>query len=168
MVELTNRRLSADDLSGTWNRSLTEMLRNHEGIGEKVDFIQERLLQRLKGGQSQNPLVAHCVEYLRRRDGSAAVADLQRETGYERRHLEKLFSRDVGVSPKTLAGIFRFQRFYKKLVRVNSFDSLKEDVHKYYYDDAHFNKDFKKMTGFPPKYYFLNVPNRFGRQLSLK
>lgn len=167
MVELADRRVPADDLSGTWSRSLTEMLRNHEGIREKVDFIQERLLQRLNGG-FQNPLVAFCVEYLRRTDGSATVSDLQRETGYEKRHLEKLFRKDVGVSPKTLAGIFRFQRFYQKLVRVNSFDSLKEDVHRYYYDDAHFNKDFKRMTGFPPKYYFLKVPNRFGRQLSLE
>jgi AraC-like DNA-binding protein len=166
MVELTNRRLFADELSGTWNRSLTEMLRNHKGIFEKVDFIQERLLRRLKEGRSPNPVVAYCVDYLKLTNGAASIQDLELKTGYEKRHLESLFSSNVGVSPKTLSRIFRFQWFYRKWARVPSFDHLKEDVHEYFYDEAHFNKEFKRMTGFPPKHYFLKVPNRFGRQLS--
>jgi AraC-like DNA-binding protein len=163
MVELTDRRLLADDLSGTWNRSLTEMLRNREGIVEKIDFIQDRLWRSLK--QAQNKIVAYCVDYLKRTQGYATIRDLERETGYERRHLERLFSKNVGMSPKKLAEIFRFQKFYKELATA-SLDSLKEDVHDYFYDDAHFNKAFKKMSGFPPKYYSLKIPNRFGRLLS--
>jgi len=166
MDELTDRRLSAYELSRTWNQSLTEILRNCEGVGGKIDFIQDRLWQCVSHGQPQNPLVAFCVDFLKRSNGSATVLDLERRTGYERRHLEKLFNENVGVPPKMLAGIFRFQSFHRKLAHAASFESVRSDVHKYFYDEAHFNKSFKKMTGFSPKHYFLKVPNRFGRLLS--
>ncbi|MGA2615756.1 MAG: DUF6597 domain-containing transcriptional factor [Spirochaetia bacterium] len=167
MAELTNRRLNADDLSGIWSRSCTETIRNLEGIPAKIDFIQGRLLRSLRHGQSQNAIVQCCVDYLKLTNGAASIRDLELKTGYERRHLENLFSSNVGVSPKTLSRIFRFQWFYKKWARVPSFEHLKEDVHEYFYDEAHFNKEFKRMTGFSPKHFFLKVPNQFGRQLSL-
>ena len=171
MAELTDLRLCADDLAGTWNASLTEMLANHGSTREKIDFIQDRLWQRVKsgvkGGEYRDPLVAFCVEFLKRSNGSATILDLERQTGYERRHLEKLFRKNVGVSPKMLAGMFRFQTVHRKLANADSFDAVRADVHKYFYDEAHFGKTFKKMTGFSPKHYFSHVPNRFGRQLSL-
>jgi len=182
MGELTNRLMPVDVLSGTWSHTCSEQVRNLEGTREKVDFIQERFFQGLKRDRdmkrvasrnarssdlhSQNPVVEYCVDFLRRTNGKASISELERRTGYERRSLEILFKRNVGVSPKTLAGIFRFQWFYRKIARTLSYDALKEEMYQYFYDQAHFTRDFKRMTGFPPR-HFLNVPNEFGRQLSL-
>ncbi len=175
MGELTNRLVPVDTLSSTWNLSCSERVRNLEGIREKVDFIQEWFFEGLKreasrntrsDQQSQNPVVEYCVDFLRRTNGKASISDLERRTGYERRSLEILFKRNVGVSPKTLAGIFRFQWFYRTVNRTASYAALKEEMYQYFYDQAHFTRDFKRMTGFPPK-HFVKVSNEFGRRLSL-
>jgi len=79
-----------------------------------------------------------------------------------------LFKQHVGFSPKLLARIFRFQNFYRRWARGLSFDAMKEELYDYYYDQAHFTKEFKKMTGYTPRRFADEVPNEFGRQLSLE
>jgi AraC-like DNA-binding protein len=44
---------------------------------------------------------------------------------------------------------------------------VKEDLYDYYYDQAHFIKEFKGMTGYSPRQYTLGVSNEFGRRISL-
>jgi AraC-like DNA-binding protein len=48
------------------------------------------------------------------------------------------------------------------------YEALKEELHDYYYDQAHFTKEFKKMTGYSPGKFTREVTNEFGRRLTLK
>jgi AraC-like DNA-binding protein len=89
-------------------------------------------------------------------------------TGYTRRYLDVLFKQHVGLTPKVLAGIFRFQMFYQKWAQGQSYDVLKERLYDHYYDQAHFSKEFKRMTGHSPRELMNDVPNDFGRRLALK
>jgi hypothetical protein len=45
---------------------------------------------------------------------------------------------------------------------------LKGEFYDDYYDEAHFCKEFKRMTGFSPRQFTLAVTNEFGRRLTLK
>jgi hypothetical protein len=72
------------------------------------------------------------------------IKELERKTGYARRYLDLLFKHHVGLSPKVLAGIFRFQKFYQKWARGLSYDAFKEELYDYYYDRAHFSEEFKR------------------------
>jgi methylphosphotriester-DNA--protein-cysteine methyltransferase len=72
----------------------------------------------------------------------------------------------VGLSPKALAEIFRFQRFYRKWAQGLRYDVLKQELYDYYHDQAHFTKEFKRMTGYSPQKFTLEVSNEFGRRLS--
>jgi hypothetical protein len=65
------------------------------------------------------------------------------------------------------AGIFRFQRFYRKWAEQRPFGELKDKLYDYYYDQAHFTKEFKRMTNFSPEHFTVEVFNEFGRRLSL-
>ncbi|HTP59643.1 MAG TPA: helix-turn-helix domain-containing protein, partial [Spirochaetia bacterium] len=78
------------------------------------------------------------------------------------RHLDREFSDHVGLSPKTLANIIRFQRIYAGALVSPESSRLSDDVYDFYYDQAHFIKYFKRFTGFPPG-KFQAVGNRFGR-----
>jgi AraC-like DNA-binding protein len=167
MGELTNRLSPAEDLSGAWDRSFADRIWNHEGTRGKVDLIQGRLIQALRRGRPRNPLVEYCVDYLLRTNGVAAISDLEDKTGYGKRSLELLFKKYVGVSPKTLAGIFRFQWLYRKFARGQSYEAVKKDLYELFYDQSHFTNEFRKMTGFSPRHYSLKVRNEFGRRLTL-
>jgi AraC-like DNA-binding protein len=72
-----------------------------------------------------------------------------------------LFSEHLGISPKALATILRFQKFYKVLSAMNS-DYLKNEIYDLYYDESHFVKEFKRYTGFSPT-RFAVLPNDFGK-----
>ena len=108
------------------------------------------------------------MQLLKSSDGRIAIQQLAQQTGYSRRYLDLLFREHVGLSPKVLAGIFRFQKFYRKWATGQSFDLVKEDLYEHYYDQSHFSKEFTKMTGHPPRKFFAEVSNEFGRRLTLR
>jgi hypothetical protein len=168
MEETANGLFDSEMVFGRWGRETRETLRNLEEINQKVNFIQDQFVSLLRKTPRHDALIEFCVGALRLSHGRIAVGELERRTGYSRRYLDLLFNRHIRLSPKVLAGIFRFQAFYRKWAQGLPYDVLKEDLYDYYYDQAHFTKEFKKMTGYSPRKFILEVPNEFGRRLSLK
>jgi AraC-like DNA-binding protein len=168
MDESANRLLSADVIFAKWGREMRERLRNVEGVNAKADFIQDQMAKLAQATRLRNPVVEFCVNTLKRTDGLISVQELERKTGYSRRYLEILFKTHVGLSPKVLAGICRFQKFYTKWAQGAPFDEIKDSLYDHYYDQAHFTKEFKRMTSFSPQQFSNDVVNDFGRTLSLR
>jgi AraC-like DNA-binding protein len=166
MGELTNRRLPAEVLFPKWGREVSEMVRNKVHISEKIDCIQSHLIALLQERDRHNPVVRFCAESLKNSNGLITVRDLERRTGYSSRYLEMLFTNHVGLSPKALGRIYRFQRFYKRWAAGEIYGTLKSELYDYYYDQAHFTKEFKRMTTFSPEHFMSKVVNEFGRQLA--
>jgi AraC-like DNA-binding protein len=166
MQETVDGHFDAEVVFGTWGRKVKEKLGNLENVGQKVHLIQDQLVRLLNENQRDNRLVDFCVRTLAHSHGRIPIKELERTTGFTRRYLAQLFRQQVGLSPKALAGIFRFQKFYQQLVRGLPYDALKGELHDYYYDQAHFTKEFKRMTGYSPLKFSREVPNEFGRRLS--
>ncbi len=167
MIETANHLSTIEDILGKLGRELREELYNLKSIRGKIDFIQTKMVQMLDKRQLQSSIVKYCVDALKLSDGLLAVSELERKTGYSRRYLEMLFKNHVGFSPKVIAEIFRFQIFYGKWAKGRSYDELKEELNNYYFDQAHFSKEFKKMTGFSPLQFTNEVSNEFGRRLTV-
>lgn len=168
MQETFNGLFDSETLFGKWGREVGDGLRDKFTVAHKVNFIQCELVRLLLGSSRSNDLVEYCVKSLKLTHGRLPIQELERKTGFTRQHIDAQFRRHVGLSPKTLAGILRFQKFYRKWAQGMSFDVLKDELYDDYYDQAHFAKEFKRMTGYPPKEYSLEVSNEFGRRLSLK
>jgi AraC-like DNA-binding protein len=168
MQETINRLLTSEDVFGRWGRHARETLCNLEDVASKVAFIQDELLTLLRRHAVDHRLVDFCVRALKRADGQLAIQSLERQTGFSRRYIDRLFNRSVGLSPKTLAVIYRFQRFYRKWAAGSDFDALKDELFDYYYDQSHFTREFKRMTGYSPQRYTVEVRNDFGRRITLR
>lgn len=168
MDETANGFFNSDDLFGKWGHEVRDRLRNLEKVNQKVSFIQDQLVMLLRQKPRRDPVIEFCVEALRLSGGRVGIGELERRTGYSRRYLDVLFKKQVGLAPKVLAGIFRFQTFYSKWALGVPFVSLKEELYDYYYDQAHFTKEFKRMTGYSPQKFTLEVSNEFGRRLQLR
>jgi AraC-like DNA-binding protein len=168
MSETANRLFDAETLFGRWGRQTAKRLLNLDTVEQKVARLQAELIDFLQKHQDHNRLVDFCVNTLKSTDGRLRMKELQRQTGYTRRYLELLFHRHVGFPPKVLAGIFRFQKFYRKWAHGESYDEFKTALYHDYYDEAHFCKEFKRMTGYPPRQFTREVTNEFGRRLTLK
>lgn len=155
-------------LFGRWGRDARETLCNLEEVNQKVDFIQTELVRLSRRRQQDNRVIDFCVRTLKLAHGRVPIRELERKTGYTRRYLDLLFKLHVGLSPKVLARIFRFQKFYQKWAQGLSYDFIKNELYDYYYDQAHFSKEFKRMTGHAPREFIIDVSNEFGRRLALR
>lgn len=167
MSETSNGLWETDSVFGKWGHEFTERIRSLPTLRQKVACVQDHLVRLLlRHGRGANPIVVHCVDAIRASSGRITVADLQRSTGYSRRYLDLLFQREVGIAPKALAGISRFQKFYRQWASGESFDQLKTQLYDHYYDQAHFSKEFQKMTGHSPARFMRDVSNEFGRRIN--
>jgi len=169
MYETVEEKIfDSEVLFGRWGRETRETLCNLERVEQKVKFIQDELVRLSRRNQPSNGVIDFCVRTLKLAHGRMPIRELERKTGYTRRYLDVLFKQHVGLSPKVLAEIFRFQVFYRKWAQGLSYEVLKEWLYDYYYDQAHFSKEFKRMTGHSPREFMTEVSNEFGRRLALK
>lgn len=168
MAETFNGLWDADAVFAKWGGSVQEALGNLERVDQKIAFIQDQLIGLLRKKARRSRVIEFCVQSLRIADGRIPVQDLVQQTGYSRRYLDLLFQQHVGLSPKVLAGIFRFQKFYRKWAHGQSFDRIKKDLYEDYYDQSHFAKEFRRMTGYAPRRFSSEVSNEFGRRLTLR
>ena len=165
---VADKIFDSEVLFGRWGRETRETLCNLEKVDQKVNFIQDELVNLSRRNQRNNGVIEFCVKTLKLAHGRMPITELERKTGYSRRYLDLLFREHVGLPPKVLAGIFRFQVFYQKWAQGLSYVVVKERLYDYYYDQAHFSKEFKRMTGHPPREFMIDVSNEFGRRLAVK
>lgn len=107
-------------------------------------------------GASVDPRLRAVVDVIDQKGGLVTVDALATVACMTRRHLERRFLATVGVPPKRLARITRFQR------ALSVFDQLDEPgrgvrtaVECGYADQAHFIRDFSSLAGCPPGEHLL-------------
>lgn len=87
------------------------------------------------------------------------IEQLAKESGYSERMLRLAFATDVGLSPKMLAQIERFQSLYVDWARHGAIPLTKLEL---YADVSHLTREFKRFTGTAPR-EFEQASNEFGR-----
>ncbi len=86
-------------------------------------------------------------------DGRINVEELADQLAVSPRHLERLFFRHLGIPPKTVARILRFQCALRALMKDPGCSLAQVATDAGYFDQAHFIKDFKRMSGGVPRGY---------------
>lgn len=93
------------------------------------------------------------VQWIRRKinhSPTLKITELQQQTGYSRQYLHRLYKQEMGIGLKTFQKIVRINRILDEL-NTGTVSNLTALAHKYhYYDQSHFIKEFKQMTGILP------------------
>ena len=161
LAEITNKVLPLSDLLGKCARELQERVTNTMGVERKVSTVQQFLLEQFCN-YSGDEIFQFCVRKIIDTRGRIQVSQLEKQTGYSSRWLNMKFHSRIGISPKNLCSIIRFQQIYSDWAKTNFTSFEQTDVYSYYHDQAHFIKDFKRFTGFSPSRFQLH-DNDFGR-----
>lgn len=85
--------------------------------------------------------------------GAAELDALGEAAGASSRHVERLFARFLGIPPRALGRVLRFQKAIQALMRDPGCTLAAVAATAGYFDQAHFIKDFRKMTGGVPRGY---------------
>ncbi len=137
-------------LTGAFADRLEERLAETNRWEARFELVERAILKRI-GEADDEPLVAQAWSRLAQSHGALAIEHLARDLDCSRKHLATLFRRHVGLPPKTMARIFRFERAMQGLAagRFGSLADLASDCG--YADQAHFNRDFAMFAGETPR-----------------
>lgn len=148
--ELANRVGPLAERLGTELARLRERLLNTPSAPARLTELHEWLLDRCASGRRIHPLVDWATRRLATSGGTLPATSLARETGFSRKHLNELFDRHVGLTPKTLARVHRFQRALAELRSAAPRTASEIALACGYYDQSHFIHEFERFSGMSP------------------
>jgi AraC-like DNA-binding protein len=148
-AELTGGWHPLVDVGGAWAGELESRVLESEDNGEALAAIDATLRARFESARP-DAVVDGVVERLKLSKGQARVGDLAKVSGLSNRQLERRFLHGVGLPPKRIAGIFRLHDAFTVLAAGTSPLLIDVAHHCGYFDQSHFIRDFRRVTGLPP------------------
>jgi len=137
-----------------WYQSLKAGLEGQSDSKERIQTLEHIIQQHLLVDAHLLGAVATAAELIRASNGSASLGDIGKQTGLSERSMQRYFLEYVGISPKAFARIARFNAV-TKLIESDTPVSWQEVLMETgYFDGAHFNHDFKNITGQTPSEYY--------------
>ncbi len=123
-------------------------------LAERKTLVEKLLLSMLKEQQFKPLLPSSLLENIISKQEPVRIETLSEKLHMGRRHLERRFNKEIGMTPKMLLKIVRFQNVFKIIQqkKVKSLTTITYEAG--YFDQSHFYRDFKAFSGLRPKEYF--------------
>jgi AraC-like DNA-binding protein len=158
MDSLLNRVVELDDILGSDSRRLIERLGNAASWEARFDILESFLAERLGKARPVSAGIVWAWQTLSMTAGQVPIGKLAEQLGCSHKHLITLFQAQIGLPPKMLARVLRFQRVIE-LLKADDGRRWVEIAHDCgYYDQAHLIRDFRSFSGSSPTEFL-------GRQL---
>jgi AraC-like DNA-binding protein len=149
MSELCGRMASPDE---AWPRDFRQAVAELAPlpVDQRVSELARLLLARLEPRREPGPAVRAAIRLIRARRGRVSVRALAAEVGLSVSQLERGFTRNVGLGPKTLARQARVSALAAEAMTQPSPQWARLAANYGYADQAHLVRDFRDITGFTP------------------
>lgn len=149
MTLVSNCFTDVERYFSAFKRELQEQLLYSKSVSERIKITEHYLLKKLNKSR-QNHNVMNAIYQMLVSKGNTRINELCRELALGERQLQRLFKINVGVSPKSLCEMIRFQYLFQDVVLNPNFD-IHEAVYKYgFSDQSHLIANFKKYHSMTP------------------
>jgi AraC-like DNA-binding protein len=156
LQKYSNNVVGLKSIIGERANVLAKKLQSLATLEEKIDGIENFLHEQLRQEAEVRELakIEKVTELLLQHNGNISLKEIIKEVGFSERNLQRYFLEYVGVTPKQFAKITRFNAV-TKLLEEKQVLNWQDIFHKVgFFDQAHFIKDFKDITGLCPSVYF--------------
>jgi AraC-like DNA-binding protein len=143
--ELANRTVDLTDVLN--DPYLTERLATACDWDDRFELLDETLTRRLTGARPSGE-VAWAWQRLRETHGRVAIGALAEELGWSRKRIAARFRDEIGLPPKAVAKLLRFERA-RALAGTMSWAELAFECG--FYDQSHLISEFRAITGRTPE-----------------
>ena len=132
------------------SKELHQQLFDSTSFKQRIHLTTQYLLTFIKK-EKKVQLVNEACNLLMNHEGNLMINDLAKKLGYSVRYIRMLFLDYVGVSPKLLNEIIRFQYSFQSLIKEPT-QSLSELAWNHgYYDLSHMSKSYVSFSNLTPK-----------------
>jgi AraC-like DNA-binding protein len=151
--ELTGRVIDPAGLSKPLARWLASLRDAYESAEAAAPHAAEGLAE-VVALQRVDPRISAAVTLVLETHGAVRIDDLASRAGCTRRHLERLFLDQVGITPKRLSRIRRFQHALATLEQAQAAGARSAGLTAAttcgYADQSHFVHEFRELSGATP------------------
>jgi transcriptional regulator GlxA family with amidase domain len=138
---------------------LYEQMAEMATLREKIILVEGWLEKQLREARPQSPIISPSLAYINRVNGQLAMPRLAEAVSLGQRQLERLYQEQVGLSPKKMAQLRRVRQARTALKQ--AIHSLTDIAYQCgFYDQAHFIREFKGVTGLTPGAYLVRQQKR--------
>ena len=145
-----NQHFPAEAFFRRIERLLTPILFEEITLAGKILHAEHALLSVLRP-ESADPSVLNAVHHILRTEGRVRISEVSAALGLSARQLERRFDAALGLSPKALASLMRYQLLWQEMALHPCYDPLDAVVRFGYTDQAHLLGDFRKRHLMSPK-----------------
>ena len=151
--EIANRVIDLDALWGRAADRMREQLLEAATPESRIARL-ERILLGLLGERAVDPVATRALSMFEGAPpDTGGVGAVAAEIGLSHKQLVARFRRAVGLTPKLYCRLLRFQRALARAHSRLDVDWAEIALETGYYDQAHFNRDFREFSGLTPSAY---------------
>jgi AraC-like DNA-binding protein len=152
VAELNHQLVEMDQIWGRFIHQARERLGALASLEARITLLQNLLLHRIGEKPAELELIQSAVSHLAQ-PHTFTIKNLSDHIGISQKHLITLFKKFVGLPPKGMARIFRFNAALQSIDPFHPVNWTEIAHHCHYHDQAHFNKDFAAFGGLTPSAY---------------
>lgn len=145
--EVAGRAVAVGDLVPSLGAELADKLASAQSWHERFAVVESSLLELLHRTDPVPAWVAGMCRAITASGGDVRISDLVSASGWSHRHVARTFGEHVGLTPKQLAGVVRFERASADLGRCPLAEIAA--VHGYA-DQSHLTREVLRYAGETP------------------
>lgn len=145
--------VSLHDVFGAEGDDLDRAVLAESADLDRINIVESFLRARLTDPDENVTRLTEIVYAVAKERGILKVEDLVERYGLNKRTLQRLFARYVGVSPKWVIQRYRLHEAAEQLVTGAPVNQAELALGLGYSDQAHFIRDFKAIVGVSPAAY---------------
>ena len=156
--ELTDSVVSLDQL---WPESVIQQIYELTVLsrGQRLERLEQILLHQMRPRWDAPPYLFRAVSAFHRFDGQISIQTVAQKLDISASQLERSFQRYIGVTPKSLARIIRFQMAVWHIRQCPPQSWANFALQHGYADQAHLIREFAAFINLTPTEFFRFKPN---------
>ncbi len=170
MTLFTNKIIDFAEVAGEEAHTITEQIITNPPNNRRIEIIEAYLMKKLMNRKSQLDYMQRTVSMIMESIGNITVKELASKLNISDRQIERKFKEQIGISPKMFSRLTRINYVFK-LLRTSPELNWQDVIFLCgYYDQAHFIRDFKEISGESPNVFLsrkANTPTEFYQEAVL-
>jgi AraC-like DNA-binding protein len=148
--ELHNQHVAMGDLWSSYGATLRERLLAEPTPRGRLQMLERELLARAIRPVRRRAEIDFALDRLTRAPQDHTIAMLSEHVGLSARRFTRLFTLEVGLTPKLYSRIKRFEQMLRLANAPRWSDWTELAQHCGYFDQSHWIRDCKALSGFTP------------------
>ncbi len=156
LPDLTDYVVPLDLIWGFKAQDVRDRLLAANSLAARFRILESFLSSFIGADTEPDPLVAFALGQISQNPAAATIGEMVERSGYSHRHFTESIKRKVGITPKELAKLNRFQRTLASVEAAREADQIDWRMlamQSGYYDQSHLIHEFRLFSGFTPTAY---------------